>query len=65
MRIELDPNIETYKTRITYVEGSDIVRIEHFNEKDKVISELFMDYEDAYSYARLITDVADKVIGVE
>lgn len=61
----LDQNVDTYKTRITYVEGSDIIRIEHFNEKDKVLSELFMDYEDAYEYAKMITSVADRVLGVE
>lgn len=63
--MQLDPNVDTHKTRITYVEGSDIIRIEHFNEKDKVLSELFMDYEDAYSYAKMIIDVADRVLGVD
>lgn len=61
----LSQDIECCKTRITYVEGSDIVRIEHFSDEDKVLSELFMDYEDAYAYARMIIDVADRVLGVD
>lgn len=62
---KIDLSNECWKTRISYVEGIDTVHIEHFGENDKLLSELFMDYEGAYAYAKMIVEVADRVLGVD
>lgn len=56
---------ECWKTRISYTKGHEIVHIEHFGEKGQLLSEIHMDYEAAYDYARMIYDVADHALGVE
>lgn len=54
-----------YRSKIIYDKDEDLIYIEHFGEKGKLLSRVRMDYEDAYSYARLLLDVADHALGIE
>lgn len=54
-----------YRSKITYDRDQDLIFIDHFGEKGRLLSRVRMDCEDAYSYARLIEEVCDHALGVE
>jgi hypothetical protein len=56
---------DCWSTRVSYINGGDIVRIEHFDEKGNLLCNLFMSYEEVYSYARSLVEIADLVLGVD
>jgi len=56
---------DCWKSRISYIKEDDVICIEHFSEDGHLLSEVKMNYEDAYSYANLLLQVVDKALGIE
>lgn len=54
-----------YKSKISYDELNDLIYIEHFSQHGKLLSKVRMDFEDAYYYAKMLLDVADRALGVD
>jgi hypothetical protein len=63
-RIE-DSSKECFQSKISYKGEGDIICIEHFSRIGSLLSEAHMTYEEALTYARLITEVCDKALGIE
>ncbi len=55
---------ECWKSRISYIKADDIICIEHFSEDGHLLSEVKMNYDDAYKYAQLLLEVVDKSLGI-
>jgi len=60
-----DEMVACCRSKISYDAEEDIIYIEHFSSKGKLLSKVTMDYEDAYDYARMLLEVADHALGVE
>jgi len=56
---------ECWKSRISYIKADDVICIEHFSETGDLLSEVKMNYDDAYAYANLLLQVVDKSLGIE
>ena len=63
-KLNANSTVECWKSRISYIKEDDIICIEHFSETGQLLSEIKMNYDDAYDYARHLVDVIDKAIGV-
>ncbi len=64
----LNPNAnaatDCWKSRISYIKADDVICIEHFSEDGHLLSEVKMNYDDAYRYAQLLLEVVDKSLGI-
>jgi len=56
---------ECWKSRISYIKADDVICIEHFSETGDLLSEVKMNYDDAYAYANLLLEVVDKSLGIK
>ena len=65
-RVNANENSATdcWKSRISYIKADDVICIEHFSEDGHLLSEVKMNYDDAYRYAQLLLEVVDKSLGI-
>jgi hypothetical protein len=63
-RIDQDQTTECSNLRVSYIEEIDCIILEQFAEDGVLLSEALMGIEEALGYAKSITRVCDKALGI-